>query len=157
MLVGSTELVFEGLCGRAACIRRGVMLSLLACLGAFIQFPSMSFAQQELGSRSKLPVINRITSNGPTRSAFTGSVESLDPKLKILDVSSAHGRSTALFPLSKKTKISSLTGQRLKLASLTPGTTVIVYYEQNAARRTVQQVIVLGSDAPQIKKNPHTS
>jgi hypothetical protein len=137
----------------ASRLRRIALWLLFACFSV----PVLSFAQQGPGSRSKLPVINKITSGGPTRSAFTGSIQSLDRKLKVLDVSGAHGRSTAIFPLTKKIKISSINGQKLKLAALTPGTNVIVYYQQNAARRTVQQIIVLGSDAPRTKKSPHTS
>lgn len=124
---------------------------------AFITFPAASLAQQGMGARSKLPVINKITSNGPTRSAFTGSVQSLDRKLKVLNVTGGPGPTTAIFPLSKKTKISSISGQKLRLAALTPGTNVLVYYEQNAARRTVQQVIVLGPAASHTKKTPHAS
>jgi hypothetical protein len=131
---------------------------LAACFLACLQVPSQGFGQQEgMGPRSKIPVINKISTTGPTRSAFTGSVQSLDGKLKILDVSGAHGRNTAIFPLNKKTKISSINGQKLKLAALTPGTNVIVYYEQSAARRTVQQIIVLGSGASPTKKNVPSS
>jgi hypothetical protein len=127
---------------------------LAACLFAF---PPASLAQEGMGPRSRLPVINKITSNGPTRAAFTGSIQSLDPKLKVLNVSGAQGRSMAIFPVNKKTKVSSISGQKLRLAALTPGTNVIVYYEQNAARRTVQQIIVLGSSASHTKKTPHAS
>ncbi|HTV53364.1 MAG TPA: hypothetical protein VMI06_00440 [Terriglobia bacterium] len=102
-------------------------------------------------------MINKITSNAPTRSALTGKVQFLDTKLKVLDVSDGQGGSTAIFPLNKKVKVSSISGQKLKLAAVTPGTNVIVYYEQRDARRTVQQIIVLGSDASRNKKHPHSS
>jgi hypothetical protein len=128
-----------------------------ACLAILLQFGSPTFAQFQAGPRSKLPVINKITSNGPTRSALTGKVQSLDRKLKVLDVSDGHGGSTAIFPLNKRVKVSSISGQKLKLAAVTPGTNVIVYYEQRDARRTVQQIIILGSDASQTKKHPHSS
>jgi hypothetical protein len=115
-------------------------------------------AQQGASPRSRIPVVNKIATNGPTRSLYSGSVETLNQKLKILNVSANGGQYTAIFPLTKKTKISSINGQKLKLASLTPGTNVIVYYEQQNARRTVQQIIVLGSQThPAKKKNPHSS
>jgi hypothetical protein len=134
-----------------------VLWLLLTCSLIVLQCPGLGFAQFQTGPRSKLPVIDKITSNGPTRSAFTGKVQSLDAKLKVLDVTSVHGDNLAIFPLNKRIKVSSITGQKLKLAAVTPGTNVIVYYEQQDARRTVQQIIILGSGASQTKKPSHPS
>jgi hypothetical protein len=128
-----------------------------ACLLMLLRFGVPGFAQFQSGPRSKLPVINKITATGPTRTAFTGKVESLDTKLKVLNVTEGHGGSTAIFPLNKKVKVSSISGRKLKVAALTPGTNVIVYYEQRDARRTVQQIIILGSGASPSKKGPHSS
>jgi hypothetical protein len=117
-------------------------------------------AQQIPGRMSKVPVVNKIDSNAPTRSAFTGSIQLLDRKMKVLDVNGATGQSTAIFPLGKKVKISSVAGAKLKWASLTPGTNVIVYYEMERGRRTVQQIVVLGSGSnkpPLAKKKAHSS
>jgi hypothetical protein len=126
-------------------------------LAILLQFGSLTFAQTQAGPMSKLPVIDKITPAGPTRSALTGRIQSLDTKLKVLNVSDGKGGNTAIFPLSKKVKVSSISGQKLKIAALTPGTNVIVYYEQHDARRTVQQIIILGSDASQNKKPLHSS
>jgi hypothetical protein len=133
-----------------------VAISTCACLLMVLEIGSPAFAQFQPGSRSKLPVINKITSSGPTRSAFTGKVQSLDTKLKVLNVTEGKGRSTAIFPLNKKVKVSSISGRKLKLAALTPGTNVIVYYQQRDAQRTVQQIVILGSGASPARKSSHS-
>jgi hypothetical protein len=134
-----------------------LLLALIFVASTCTFFPSTGAAQQGQGARSKLPVINKITSGGPTRAAFTGSVQSLNPKLKVLNVSTAGGQSTAIFPLGKKTKIADINGQKLKLAALTPGTNVIIYYEQSDARRTVEQILVLPGNSLQTKKKSPSS
>lgn len=130
-------------------------LASLAVIAAFLILPARSYSQQN--HRSKLPGINKITSSGPGRQAFTGSVQSLDRQHHVLDVSAAKGQSTAIFPLRKNVKVSSIDGQKLKLAALTPGTNVIVYFEQKSGRRTVEQIIVLTPGAPAGKKDDHPS
>jgi hypothetical protein len=128
-----------------------------ACLVILLQFSFPAFAQFQTGPRSKLPVIDKITSSGPTRAALTGKIQSLDTKLKVLDISEGQGRSLVIFPLNKKVKVSSISGHKLKLAALTPGTNVVVYYQQRDARRTIQQIVILGSSASQTPKSPHSS
>jgi hypothetical protein len=129
----------------------------LACGLLAFEFPGLGFAQFQAGPRQKLPVINKITSNGPARAAFTGEVQSLDRKLKVLNVSGGRNEGTVIFPLKKKVKVSSISGQKLKLAALTPGTNVVVYYEQQDARRTIQKIVILGTSASQTKKHSHPS
>ncbi|HEX5482476.1 MAG TPA: hypothetical protein VFZ08_07595 [Terriglobia bacterium] len=130
-------------------------LAALAAVAACLILPMRSYSQQN--RRNKLPGINKITSSGPGRQAFTGSVQSLDRQHHVLDVSAAKGQSTAIFPIRKNVKVSSIDGQKLKLASLTPGTNVIIYFEQKSGRRTVEQIIVLTPSAPAGKKDDHSS
>ncbi len=130
---------------------RGLLIIAVACF----LFPTLARAQQE--HRNKLPGLSKITSNGPTRQAFTGSIQSLDTQQHVLNVTAAEGGNTAIFPIRKKIKISTINGQKLNLATLTPGTNVIVYYEQKGGHRTVDQIIVLGPNAPTEKKKDHAS
>lgn len=104
---------------------------------------AMSAGSAQTIGRPKLPVVGKIGSNGPTHGAFTGVVQSVDRKQKVLEVGSADGANIAIFPISKKVKVSSIEGQKLKLAALAPGQNVIVSYEQQGARRTVQEITVL--------------
>lgn len=127
----------------------------LAAVAACVLFSLPSYSQQN--RRNKLPGINKITSGAPTRQAFTGSVQSLDRQHNVLDVSAAQGNSTAIFPIRKKVKVSSIDGQKLKLAALTPGTNVIVYFEQKGGRRTVEEIIVLTPGAHTGKKEDRSS
>lgn len=130
---------------------------LIAAVLALLFFPASSFSQLN-NSRRSIPVINKLNSNSPLRSAFAGSVQSFDRKLKILNVNGNQGENTAIFPLGKKVKISSITGQKLKLASLTPGTNVIVYFQQQGGRRKVQQIVVLDrAGSKSYKKKPRPS
>ncbi|MGH9406124.1 MAG: hypothetical protein ACRD3D_09865 [Terriglobia bacterium] len=112
---------------------------------------------QEMGRPKLPPVINKITSSGTTKGAFTGIVQTLDTKGRVLEVASVNGADTALFPLTKKVKVSSIEGRKLKLASVMPGANVIVTYEQQGARRTVQEITVV-EEAPKVaKKKPSSS
>lgn len=157
MPTGKWRVRGERQAGTRSMNKTAVVSGILGCLAIMFQPAPRAFAQFSTGPRSRVPVINRITNGGPTHSAFTGRVQSLDRKLNVLDVSAARGQNTAIFPLNKKIKISSIAGQKLKLAALTPGTSIIIYYEQNAARRTVQQIIVLAPGASQTKKKSHPS
>ncbi|MGH9444546.1 MAG: hypothetical protein ACRD3O_02250 [Terriglobia bacterium] len=143
--------------GRKAVSTIDVFLMLIVCASLSALLPSTGTAQQGQGARSRLPVINKITSGGPTRADFTGSIQSLDRKLKVLNVSTANGQSTAIFPLGKKTKIADINGQKLRLAALTPGTNVVVYYEQSNTRRIVQRILVLPATSARTKKKTHSS
>lgn len=128
---------------------------MVPALGACILLFSAPPARAQLGNAAKLPGISKITSNGPTRQAFTGSIQSLDRKQHVLNV--VAGQSSAIFPIKKKMKVATIQGTRLKLAALTPGTSVIVYYEQRGSQRTVDQIIVLAAPAASGNKKPHPS
>lgn len=103
-------------------------------------------------SPKRVPGLNKIASSGATKGVFTGGVQLLDLHSKVLEVSSADGVSTAIFPISKKVKVASIEGQKLKIAALTPGTSVIVHYQQEGGRRTVQQITVVKKAASADKK-----
>lgn len=94
-------------------------------------------------SPKRVPGINKIESSGATKGVFTGGVQLLDLHSKVLEVSAADGVSTAIFPINKKVKVASIEGRKLKLAALTPGTSVIVHYQQQGGRRTVQEITVV--------------
>ncbi len=142
--------------GRAAkCSEAGL---LVGCAVALLVFSVAAPGQQGAGPRSKIPMVNKIDSYSPTRAAFTGSIQMLNRKMKVLGVNGAAGQSAAIFPLGKKVKISSVSGTKLKWAALTPGTNVIVYYQVLRGRRTVQQIVVLGHNkAPLNKNKAHSS
>lgn len=99
-------------------------------------------AAQQIG-RPKIPMVGKIVANGPTRGAFTGVIQTLDRHNNVLEVGSADGTDVAIFPISKKVKVSSIEGRKLKLAALTPGLNVIVTYEQQGGKRTVQEITIL--------------
>lgn len=112
-------------------------------------------ARAQLGDHAKVPGVSKNTSTGPTRQAFTGLIQSLDRKQHILNV--AAGENSAIFPIRKKMKVSAIGGARLSLAALTPGTNVIVYYEQRGGHRTVDQIIVLAAPAASGNKKARPS
>jgi hypothetical protein len=104
--------------------------------------------------KSKVPVIDKITSGGPTQQAFTGIVKSVDFASEILNVDNINGKSTEIFPLRKKIHVVTADGSKLKLAKLRPGTNVIIYYDQKGDRRAVTQIVVLVSGAVKKKTPP---
>lgn len=130
-----------------------VLLLSLVCL--FVSAAGRS--QQRLGG--KLPGIGKSTPSGSTQQAFTGSVQSLDKQHHVLNISTSQSGSTEIFPIQKKVKISSVRGRKLKLAALTPGTNVVVYYQEKEGRRTVNQIVVLssGTTPSSKKKTPASS
>lgn len=136
--------------------QRGVVLFAVfaLCLACTLFVPPV-YAQQP--RHSKLPGIGKIASNGSTKAAFTGIVQIVDARSKVLEVSSADGKTNAIFPIGKKVKISTIEGRKLKLADLEPGANIVVNYQQSGGRRTVQEITVL-SNRPVAhsskKKNP---
>ena len=119
-------------------------IALAACCGrAYAQEPH----------KSKVPGIDKITT-GSSRLAFSGNVLSLDEKHELLSVNTVQGGTTEVFPVKKGVRVSAANGKRLKLDTLTPGTNVLVYYEQKAEKRTVTEIIVLSSGASPGKNKP---
>lgn len=129
---------------KAALHRRAGSLTMWGApvvVAALLIIPVCAGAQQ-IG-RPKVPVLGKIVANGPTKGAFTGVIQTLDRHNNVLEVGSADGTDVAIFPISKKVKVSSIEGRKLKLAALTPGLNVIVTYEQQGGKRTVQEITIL--------------
>ncbi|MGH9359912.1 MAG: hypothetical protein ACRD22_16405 [Terriglobia bacterium] len=141
-------------CLKATVWRNGIGRALALC---FISMLLCAPAWSQLQRVNKLPGIGKITNPGSGEQAFTGSIQSLDRKQHVLNVSDAQSNDTEIFPIQKKVKISSVGGAKLKLASLTPGANVVVYYEDKQGRRTVTQIVVLSSGASPAKKKTGSS
>jgi hypothetical protein len=106
--------------------------------------------QQE---KPKIPGIDKIISANE-HLAFTGTVKSVDEKHNILSVNSVEGGDTEIFPIKHSTHVETADGFRKKLDILSPGTRVIVYYDQHADRRTVTRIELFASESK--KKEPHS-
>jgi hypothetical protein len=128
----------------------GLFLALIL-LG--LPFRSTLKAQQR---KSRVPVIDKITSGGPTQQAFSGIVRSIDLQSEVLDVDNVSGKSTEIFPVKKKVAVFTADGDKLGLEKLKPGTNVLVYYEQKGDHRTVKRIVVLAG-GPEKKKTPPPS
>jgi Cu/Ag efflux protein CusF len=104
--------------------------------------------------KTKVPVIDKITSGGPTQQAFTGIVKSVDLESEVLNVDNVNGNSTEIFPIKKKVHVVTADGDKLKLAKLKPGTNVLVFYEQRGDHKTVTRIVVLAGGAEKKKTPP---
>jgi hypothetical protein len=124
---------------------------LLALLTSVLLAVVLASAQDH--SKNKLPIIDKITSSA-SHQAFSGIVESLDEKRNILNVNSVEGGATEIFPVKKSTPVVTADGTRLRPASLTPGTNIIVYFELHADHRTVKRIEILAGESK--KQAPHS-
>jgi len=120
-----------------------------ACLLALVQAAPLS-AQQH---KSKIPIVGKI-SPFPGRQAYSGTVQYLDMKQKVLNVNSLHGKDTEIFPVKKDIHVKSLNGKKLELEALTPGTSVLIYYKEKGGEREVENIIVLESGKKGSKQAP---
>jgi hypothetical protein len=126
---------------------RWVLVALLApCMFVFSQALPLR-AQQH---KSKVPIVGKLSS-GNLQQAYSGKIQSLDLKQKVLNVNSLHGQDSEIFPIKKNVRVESLDGGRMKLDALTPGMTVLIYYDQKSGARTVKNIIVLSSGKSQEK------
>lgn len=116
-----------------------IALLVLTFLGLAMARPAR--AQDE--RRSKVPVIGKIA-GGTSRQAFTGKVQSVDLKRKLLTVGTVEGSSTEFFPVKRNVPVETAGGEKLKVQELLPGTNIIVYYEVKDDRRSVSEIMVLG-------------
>lgn len=108
------------------------------------------------GSRAnEFPVVNKITksTHGDSRQAFSGKVQSLNMKRKILNVNTVDGGGTELFPISKETRVVTANGKKVEITDLTPGANVLIYYRQKSGRRHVREIVVLAAGPREAKKN----
>lgn len=129
------------------------VIALVACFCAFVQTVP-AHAQQH---KHKVPIIGKMTSN-PHQQAYSGKVQSLDLKQKILSVISRQGQDTEIFPLKKSVHVESINGKKMKLNSLTPGTNILIYYDEKGGERMVKNIIVLeaGKSKGETKHAPAT-
>ncbi len=106
--------------------------------------------------KSKVPLVSKLTTSNHQQ-AYSGKVQSLDMKQKILNVISLHGQDTDIFPVKKNMRVEGITGNRLTLSALAPGTTVLIYFDQKSGERTVKNIVVLSSGKEQEKGKPAPS
>jgi hypothetical protein len=123
----------------------GTLLIGLQILAATITLP----AQDE--RRTRVPVLGKIA-GGTSHQAFSGKVQSVDLKRKLLKVDTVEGNVTEFFPIKKNVPVATASGAKMKVQDLAPGTTVIVYYDQKADRRTVSEIVVLATSGGDVKK-----
>jgi hypothetical protein len=117
-------------------------------------FPYRSTTEAQEQHKPKIPVLDKITSGGTSHQAFSGIVKSVDLKSEVLNVDGVQGNTTEIFPIKKKVSVFTADGDKLKLAKLTPGTNILVYYEQKGDHKTVTQIVVLAGGAKKKKTPP---
>jgi hypothetical protein len=110
-----------------------------------------AWAQEE--AKPKLPGVDKIIS-AQEHLAFTGTVKSVDEKHNILSVNSVEGGDTEIFPIKHSTHVETADGFKKKLDILSPGTRIIVFYDQRADHRTVTRIELFASESK--KKEPHS-
>lgn len=125
------------------------MVLLAACVLAISQVGPLR-AQQH---RSKVPIVGKLRS-GNGQQAYSGKVQSLDLKQKVLNVNSLHGQQSEIFPVKKNVRVEGLNGEKMKLTELAPGMTVLIYFDQKSGERRVKNIIVLSSGESQGKGKP---
>jgi hypothetical protein len=124
------------------------MSGLLLIVG--LALVSATPAQQE---KPKVPGLDKIISANE-HLAFTGTVKSVDEKRNVLSIDSVEGGTTEIFPIKHSTHVLTADGFRKRLDVLSPGTRVIVYYDQRADRRMVTRIELFASESK--KKEPHS-
>ena len=107
-------------------------------------------AQEE---KPKIPGLDKIISSNE-HLAFTGTVKSVDEKRNVISVLGVEGEDTEIFPIKHSTHVETADGFRKRLDVLSPGTRVIVYYDQHADHRTVTRIELFASETK--KKEPHS-
>jgi hypothetical protein len=110
-----------------------------------------STARGQQPGQTKIPSLGKIK-GGNTRQAFTGKVQSVDKKLKVLNMKSAEGTSTEIFPLKKNVEVQTVGGERRTLSDLKPGSDVMILYELQGSEREIKKIIVLSHGPKEGKK-----
>lgn len=144
---------FHSVSPKEAWLRLGMVA---VAAGFFIFVQAAPLRAQE--HKSKVPLLGKITSSSTRHQAYSGTVQSLDMKQKILSVNSSQGRNIEIFPLKKDVRVKGADGKKMKLKALKPGTTVLIYYDEKHGERTVKDIIVLksGKDRGKSKHAPST-
>lgn len=130
------------------------MAAVLIAIGVFALLQAAPLQAQS--HKSKVPIVGNLTSTN-SRQAYSGKVQSLDLKQKVLNVDSLHGRESEIFPFKKNVRVESLNGERMNLKALKPGTTVLIYFNQKSGERTIRNIVVLSSGGGQAKGKPAPS
>ena len=117
-------------------------------------FPFRTTIKAQEQRKPKVPVLNKITSGGPTQQQFNGIVRSVDLGSQILNVDTVKGNATEIFPIKNKVRVVTADGDKLKLTKLKPGASVLIYYEQKGDHKTVTQIVVLAGGAVKKKIPP---
>jgi hypothetical protein len=138
--------------GPTRSLMRALTVLLVAC--AFALFPAAPLQAQK--HKSKVPIVGKLGSSS-LQQAYSGKVQSVDKKQKILNVNSLHGRDSEIFPFKKNVRIESLNGKKMDLTALTPGSTVLIYFDQKSGERTIKNIVVLSSGKEQAKGKPAPS
>jgi len=126
------------------------LLVALALLG----LPDPTTIEAQGQHKPKVPVLDKITSGGPSYQQFDGIVRSIDLESEVLHVDAIKGNATEIFPIKKKVHVVTADGSKLKLTKLKPGTNVLINYEQRGDHRTVTTIIVLAGGAVKKKTPP---
>jgi hypothetical protein len=116
------------------------------CMLLFFQAAPLHAQNQ----KSKVPLVGKLSS-GSRQAAYSGKIRSVDMKQRILNVNALEGRNTEIFPFKKNVRIENLNGGRMNLSALTPGTAVLIYFDQKSGERTIKNIVVLSSGKKQEK------
>jgi len=119
---------------------------MVICIFALCQAPLL----RAQGHKSKVPIVGKLGSSSK-RQAYSGKIQSIDLKQRILNVNSIHGRQSEIFPFKKNVRIENLNGNRMDLKALKPGTTVLIYFNQKSGERTIRNIVVLSSAKEQAR------
>jgi hypothetical protein len=134
---------------RSAAFRRGFWLGL-----GFLCVLSLSVAgraQEE--EKPKVPGLDKIIAANE-HLMFTGKIKSIDLDHNTMSVSSVEGSDTEIFPVKHSTHVLTSDGFRKRIDILSPGTQVIVYYDQRSDHRTVTHIDLYTSETK--KKEPQS-
>ena len=123
--------------------QRLAICSFIACLA--ISAAAASPGQEEERS-TKVPLIGKL---GSSRQAFSGIVQSVDTKRKLLLVNAVEGSYTEYFPVKPHFLVTTAKGTKIPVKKLEPGANVIVYYEVRKDRRAVTDILILGFNKPE--------
>ncbi|MGD0323932.1 MAG: hypothetical protein ABSD45_09365 [Terriglobia bacterium] len=135
------------------------MVSFRFLVGLFVALvlwglPYRTTTKAQEQRKTKVPVLDKITSGGPTHQQFNGIVRSIDLESEVLNVDAIKGNATEIFPIKKKIHVVTADGGKLKLTKLKPGTNVLVNYEQRGDHKTVTGIVVLAGGAVKKKTPP---
>ena len=126
-----------------------------ALLGTLVFIHSPAFAQEEGPAETKLPSkLGKLKGGDDNQLAFSGKVQSVDVKLKLLNMAPEEGKGSEIFPLKKNTVIRTAHGDRISLEDLKAGCDVVIYYELKGAQRVVKRVIELSPRKGKGEKAP---